>query len=257
MRLQGKVALVTGGSRSIGRGISMTLAREGAKVAMNYVNDDEAAQWTLNKFSEMGWDGVTIKADVGDTDQCRELVQKATEAFGQVDILISNAGIGQPHKIVETPDEEWDRVMNVNVRATFALARELMPGMIEREYGRVVVISSNAATTGTASAAFVPYGTSKAALIALAKGIAHEGAPYITANAVCPGGTYRQTSEERGVEWPPPISFDEKRWLGRPVLLNRLATPEDVAETVLFLVSDSGCYINGQTIHVSGGQIMP
>ncbi len=257
MRLEGKTALVTGGTRSIGRGISMALAREGAKVAMNYVSDDEAAEWTLNRFKKEGWDGVAIKADVGETEQCRELVKKANEAFGHIDILISNAAIGQKHSIIETPDEEWDHVMNVNVRATFALARELMPGMIERQFGRVVVISSNAATTGTASASFVGYGTSKAAIIALAKGIAHEGAPYITANAVCPGGTHRETSEERGVEWPPPISYEKRSWLGRPVLLNRLATPEDVSETILFLVSDSGCYINGQTIHISGGQIMP
>lgn len=257
MRIEGKVALVTGGTRSIGRGISLALAREGAKVAMNYVNDEEAAEWTLNKFGEMGWDGVAIKADVGETDQCRELVKKANEAFGHVDIFISNAAIGQKHSIIECPDEEWDRVMNVNVRATFALARELMPGMIERQFGRVVVISSNAATTGIAGAAFVPYGTSKAAIIALAKGIAHEGAPYITANAICPGGTHRTSSEERGEDWPPPVSYEKRAWLGRPVLLNRLATPEDVAETVLYLVSDSGCYINGQTIHISGGQIMP
>jgi len=257
VKLEGKVALVTGGSRSIGRGISLVLAGEGAKIAANYVNDDEAAQWTVNRIREMGREATAIKADVGQIDQCRELVRRANEAFGHVDILVSNAGIGQPHQIVDTPDEEWERVMNVNVRATFALARELMPGMVERKYGRIVTISSNAALTGTAMGSFVTYATSKAALIALTKGIAREGAPYITANAICPGATSRQIAEERGEEWPPPPSLEEKRFLGMRVPLNRRGTPEDIAETVLFLVSDSACFITGQTIHVSGGGMMP
>ena len=257
MKLEGKTALVTGGSHGIGRGISLGLAREGAMVVVNYSRDTEAAERTLNLIEEIGREAVAVKADVGEIDQCRELVRKADEAFGHVDILVSNAGIGQPHKIVETPDEEWERVMNVNLRATFALARELMPGMIEREYGRIVTISSNAALTGTAHASFATYAASKAGLIALTKGIAHEGAPYITANAICPGGTSREIASERGEEWPPPLSFEERRWLGRRVPLNRRGTPEDIAETVLFLVSDSGCFITGQTIHVSGGVMMP
>lgn len=257
MRVEGKVALVTGGTRSIGRGISLGLAREGAKIVANYLTDKEAADWTVNAIREMGGEAVAVKADVGDTRQCRMLVEKANEAFGQVDILVSNAGIGQPHKVTETPDEEWDRVMNVNVRATFALARELMPGMIERQYGRIVTMSSNAAETGIAGAAFVTYGTSKAALIGLTKGLAHEGAPYITVNAIAPGSTDRRIAPERGEEWPPPPSMDDKFWLGRRVLLNRRGTPEDISETVLFLVSDSGSYITGQTIHVSGGVVLP
>ena len=118
-------------------------------------------------------------------------------------------------------------------------------------------MSSNCALIGIAGSAFVTYGTSKGALITLTKGIAHEGAPYITANAICPGPTNRKVVEERGEEWPPPLSLEEKSWLGRRILLNRIGTPEDIAETVLFLVSDSGCYITGQAIHVSGGNMMP
>ena len=158
---------------------------------------------------------------------------------------------------MDTPDEEWERVMNVNLRATFALTRELMPGMVERKYGRIVTISSNCALTGIAQGSLVTYATSKGALNTLTKGIAHEGAPYITANAICPGGTSRKIAEERGESWPPPPSFDEKRFLGMRVPLNRTGTPEDIAATVLFLVSDSGCFITGQAIHVSGGVMMP
>ncbi len=257
MKLEGKIALVTGGSHGIGRGISLALAREGAKVVVNYSTDKEAAEWTENKIKDMGGEAAVVKADVGEIDQCRELVSKSNEAFGHVDILVSNAGIGQQSKIVDTPDEEWDRVMNVNLRATFALARELMPGMIEREYGRIVTISSNCALTGIAQGSFVTYATSKGALNTLTKGIAHEGAPFITCNAICPGGTNRKIAEERGEKWPPPPAFDEKRFLGMRVPLNRTGTPEDIAETVLFLVSDSGCFITGQAIHVSGGVMMP
>ena len=257
MKLEGKIALVTGGSHGIGRGISLALAREGAKVVVNYSMDKEAAGWTENKIKEMGGEAAVVKADVGEIDQCKELVSKSNEAFGHVDILVSNADIGQQSKIVDTPDEEWDRVMNVNLRATFALARELMPGMIEREYGRIVTISSNCALTGIAQGSFVTYATSKGALNTLTKGIAHEGAPFITCNAICPGGTNRKIAEERGEKWPPPPAFDEKRFLGMRVPLNRTGTPEDIAETVLFLVSDSGCFITGQAIHVSGGVMMP
>ncbi len=204
MKLEGKIALVTGGSHGIGRGISLALAREGAKVVVNYSTDSDAAQWTENKIKEMGGEAAVVKADVGEIDQCKELVSKSNEAFGHVDLLVSNAGIGQQSKIVDTPDEEWDRVMNVNLRATFALARELMPGMIEREYGRIVTISSNCALTGIAQGSFVTYATSKGALNTLTKGIAHEGAPFITCNAICPGGTNRKIAEERGEKWPPP-----------------------------------------------------
>ena len=259
MKLEGLTAIVTGGSHGIGRGIAIGLAEEGAKLVVNYSQDDEAADWTINKIRGMGREAVAVKADVGETDQCRDLVRRSNEAFGQVDILVSNAGIGQPHKIVDTPDEEWERVMNVNVRATFALTRELMAGMMQRKFGRIVTISSNCALTGTAQGSFVTYATSKGALNTLTKGIAHEGAPYITANAICPGSTVRSIAEERNEEWPPPPSDHDNdiTFLGMRYLLNRKGTPEDIAATVLFLVTDSGSFITGQTIHVSGGSMMP
>lgn len=257
MKLEAKVALVTGGSRGIGRGICLVLAREGARVIVNYSRDAEAASATVDLLRAKGGDATAIRADVGEVEQCRELVRRSVETFGRVDILVSNAGIGQPHKIQDTPDDEWERVMNVNARATFVLARELMPAMIARQYGRIVTISSNIAVTGKGGASFATYGASKAALITLTKGIAHEGAPYITANAICPGPTQRQIASERGEPWPPPPSTAEVKWLGMPIPLNRRGTPEDIGEVVLFLVSDGASYITGQTIHVSGGLMMP
>ena len=176
--------------------------------------------------------------------------------FDRVDILVSNAGIGQPHQIIDTPDEEWDRVMNVNARATFALARELLPGMIRRKFGRFVTIASNIAVYGRGGGSFATYAASKAALIALTKGIAHEGAPYVTANAILPGPTNRQLAEER----TEPIQIQEDQpvaWLGIPTLISRQGTPEDIAHTVVFFASDAAEYITGQSLHVSGGLFMP
>ena len=255
--IDGRVALVTGAGHGIGRGIAYALARKGARVVVNWSRDEAAAAHTVGRITEAGGQAVAVKADVGEIEECKELVRRSAEAFGAVEILISNAGIGQPHHIVDTPDEEWERVINVNLRATFALARAVMPSMIERQYGRVVTISSNIAYFGKGGASFATYGASKAGLIAFTKGIAHEGAPYITANAIVPGGTNRQTADERGEQWPPPPAHDDKFFLGWRVPLNRIGTPEDIAAAVLYFVSDAAGFVTGQSLHVSGGSLMP
>ena len=255
--LSTRIALVTGGGRGIGAAISIALARAGADVVINYDSNQDEANKVRDKIDAMGRRAVAIRADVGDIAQCRKLVRGAKEAFSKVDILVSNAGIGQPHKMVDTPDEEWQRVMNVNARATFALARELLPGMIQRKFGRFVSISSNIAVYGRGGGSFATYAASKAALIALTKGIAHEGAPYVTANAICPGPTPERRLEE---ERDQPARIQENRqldWLGIPMLINRHGTPEDIAHAVAFFASDGAEYITGQTLHVSGGLFMP
>ena len=254
--LSGKVALVTGGGRGIGATISLALAQAGADVAINYSNSQQEANRIRDRIKAAGQRASVIGADVGDTAQCRALVSEVKEVFDRVDILVSNAGIGQPHQIIDTPDEEWDRVMNVNARATFALARELLPGMIRRKFGRFVTIASNIAVYGRGGGSFATYAASKAALIALTKGIAHEGAPYVTANAILPGPTNRQLAEER----TEPIQIQEDQpvaWLGIPTLISRQGTPEDIAHTVVFFASDAAEYITGQSLHVSGGLFMP
>ena len=160
--------------RSIGATTSLVLARAGADVVINYNTSRDEANKVRGKIAAMGRRAVTIHADVADVVQCEELVRQAEAAFGRVDILVSNSGTGQPHKIVDTTYQEWDRVMNVNARATFVLARKLLPGMMERKFGRFVTISSNIAVYGTGGGSFATYAASKAALIAMTKGIAHE-----------------------------------------------------------------------------------
>ena len=254
--LSGKVALVTGGGHGIGATISIVLAQAGADVVVNYNTSESDANRIKGKIKDLGRSAVTIRADVGDTAQCKNLCNRAREEFGRVDILVSNAGIGQPNSIVDTPDEEWDSVMNVNARATFALARELLPDMIRKKFGRFVAISSNIAVYGKGGGSFATYAASKAALIALIKGIAHEGAPYITANAICPGPTDRRLAEDR----EEPIVIDENKkydWLGIPNLISRRGTAEDISHAVAFFASDAAEYITGQVLHVSGGLFMP
>ena len=254
--LSGKTALVTGGGHGIGATISLILARAGADVVINYHTSKSDAEKIKGKIEDTGRTAIVVPADIGDITQCKDLCHRANDHFGRVDILVSNAGIGQPHSIVETPDEEWDRVMNVNARATFALARELLPDMIRRKFGRFVAISSNIAVYGRGGASFATYAASKAALIALIKGVAHEGAPFVTANAICPGPTDRRLAEERDE----PVRIDENKkfdWLGIPNLINRRGVPEDIAHAVAFFASDAAEYVTGQTLHVSGGLFMP
>ena len=254
--LSGKIVLVTGGGNGIGATISLVLAKAGADMAMSYNTSESKANKIRDKIEALGRRAVIFQADVGDTGQCKELVRRANEAFGRVDILASNAGMGQSNRLLNTTDEEWDRVMNVNARATFALARELLPGMIERKFGRFVTISSNVAVYGHGGGSFSAYAASKAALIALTKSIAFEGAPYVTANAICPGPTDRRLAEER----TEPIRIQEDKqlnWLGIPYLVNRKGFPEDIAHAVAFFVSDAAEYVTGQTLHVSGGLFMP
>jgi len=254
--LSGRIALVTGGGNGIGATISLVLAQAGADIVINYNTSESKANRIREKIEAMGQRAIALQADVGDIEQCKELVRRANDAFGKVDILASNAGIGQPNRLMDTKDEEWERVMNVNARATFVLARELLPGMIQRQFGRFITISSNVAVYGRGGGSFSVYAASKAALIALTKAIAHEGAPYITANAICPGATDRRLLEERTE--PILIQEDEKlNWLGIPYLINRKGTPEDIAHAVAFFASDAAEYVTGQTLHVSGGLFMP
>lgn len=256
MSLKNRVALVTGGGKGIGGAISIALARAGADVVINYSRSEKEAEKIAGYVRDEGRSAAVVQADVGDTSQCRNLVRRSMELFGRVDVVVSNAGVGQPADIVDATDEEWDRVMNINARATFALARELLPSMIERKFGRFIGISSNVAAYGRGGASGVIYAASKAALIAAIKCVAHEGGPYVTANAVCPGPTDRRPAHDR----KDPVEVDETRklnWLGIRYLTGRQGVPEDIAHAVAFFAAEEAGDITGQTLHVSGGLILP
>ncbi|MCC6178905.1 MAG: SDR family oxidoreductase [Chloroflexi bacterium] len=248
-KLAGKVALVTGGSRGIGRATALLLANSGASVVVNYSRGEAAAEQVVREIERIDGQAVAVKADVGDPAALASLTERANAAFGHVDILVSNAGVGHPKQVVDTTDEEWQRVFDVDARATLILARALLPGMIERQYGRIVTISSIIGKTGRGYFSTATYGAAKAALIVLTMGIAREGAPYVTANSICPG--WIDTGNNNSPEKQPV----RERAL-REIPLQRLGRPEDIAETVLFLVSDGASYITGQSINVNGGLLM-
>jgi NAD(P)-dependent dehydrogenase (short-subunit alcohol dehydrogenase family) len=250
MRLDGKVALVTGASRGIGRAIAVRLASVGATVAVHYGGSREEAETTLAQVEEAGGQGFLLQADLAApgaaaalTAQFAAALTERTGATG-FDILVNNAGIGRRAPIEEIDEAEFDRIVTVNLKAPFFLIQGLLPNL--REGGRIINISS----MGTRAAfAFMPvYAPSKAGLEALTRVLAvHCGPRGITVNAVTPGAT--ATDMNAGARDPV-----QAQVVARTIALGRVGQPEDIAEIVGFLASDEGRWITGQTIDASGGQ---
>ena len=219
--LSGLVALVTGGARGLGSAIALSLAASGAAVVVHYSKSEAEANEIVSRITASGGRAHPLQADLTDTAACKQLVHSANAVLGKVDILVSNAGLGNATPIEETTDEEWAEVFDINTRATMALARELLPQMRARRFGRFITVSSIVGMYGTRGGDNVgggaTYAAAKAALIAFTKGIAHEGSPYITANVVCPGPTNPDPRHLR--EPDPPIAEDgSANWLGETSL---------------------------------------
>jgi 3-oxoacyl-[acyl-carrier protein] reductase len=242
MDLNGRVALVTGASRGIGAAIARRLAEAGVDVAVGYESDRTAAEEQTASISEMGRGAVAVGGDVSDPAALEEMAGNVESELGPVDILVSNAGVAPQQGLEEITVEDWDRVMDVNLRPAFLLAKRLAPGMRERDWGRIVFVSSVAAFTGGIVGPH--YTTSKAGLIGLARALAGPLAPHgVTVNAVAPalieGGETLPGDEE------------SRRQLAELIPVGRLGSPEEVAEAVLSLVSNP--FITAQTISVDGG----
>jgi 3-oxoacyl-[acyl-carrier protein] reductase len=242
MSLNGRVALVTGASRGIGAAIGYRLAQAGANVAIGYGHDAEAAGMVVDGISELGRRSVAVGGNVADPSELDQTVSAAEEELGPIDVLVSNAGIAPPQELEEITVEDWDRVMDVNLRPAFLLAKRLAPGMRERGWGRVVLVSSVAAFTGGIVGPH--YTASKAALIGLARSLAGPLAPHgVTVNAVAPalieGGETLPGDE------------DSREQLATRVPVGRLGRPEEVAEIVHALVTNP--FVTAQTVSVDGG----
>ena len=243
--LAGRVALVTGGSRGIGRAVCLALAREGADVAVNYAADADAAERTRAEVEAAGVRGVSVKADVAREDEVAAMVAAAEAKLGPVDILVTSAGIvlGQAH--TELDFKAWRRIMAVNLDGTFLSIMAVKDGMIARGYGRIVCIASIAGLR--ARAQFIHYSASKAGVIAMARSFAAALAPNVRVNSVAPG--LIDTDMIEGLD------PEARRAMIEATPLGRLGTPEEMAELTLFLLSERSSFTTGQTVVASGGRV--
>jgi 3-oxoacyl-[acyl-carrier protein] reductase len=245
--LQGKVALVTGGSRGIGRACAVALAKAGAKVVISYAGNEAAAQETLGLMQAAGVAGEAVKFDVSDAAACQAAVDGIVKAHGRLDVLVNNAGIAVDGLIMRFKDEDWDRTLDTNLKGAFALIRAASRPMMKQRGGAIVNVSSIVGEMGNGGQA--AYAASKAGLIGLTKAVAKELASRnIRVNAVSPGFI--------GTDMTHGLSEENKTKMLDAIPLSRLGSAEEVASAVLFLSSDASSYITGEVLKVNGGMYM-
>lgn len=251
-RLEGKVALITGASRGIGKAIALRFAAEGAAVAVNYARSQERAQRLVEEIRDAGAQAIAVCADVGHTEQVASMVDTVLAHFRRVDILINNAGVLHGGDLRTMNDEKLDEMLAVNVKGIIYGVQAVAPQMIERRSGKIVNLSSIAAL-GTALAGTTPYAATKAAVLSLTKRFALELGPHgINVNAICPGFirtdlvTAGRTAEELEARF---TDFSRKAMLGR------IGEPEDIAPVALFLASDESRFMTAQILTVDGGRM--
>ena len=244
MELKGKAALVTGGSRGIGRAVCLELARRGACVAVNYAGNAAAAEETVESCKAMGVDAFSVQADVADAAACDAMVKEVLSRFGRLDILVNNAGITRDGLMPMLKDAEWDAVLDANLKGAFHCMRAAYRPMMKQKYGRVVNLSSIVGLRGNAGQA--NYAASKAGLIGLTKSMAKELAGRnVTVNAVAPG--FIDTDMTAAL----PEKARESMLASIP--MGRLGQGEDVAKAVAFFAGDGAGYVTGQVLCVDGG----
>lgn len=247
MSLGGTYALVTGGGRGIGRAISLELARRGANVAINYAANAAAAEETAELCRVFDVDAFPIQADMADPAACQSMVDEVLSRFGRLDILVNNAGIIRNDLAVKISEENWDAVLDTNLKGPFFCIKAAIPAMKAQKFGRIINMASTAGLMGNVAQA--NYSASKAGLIGMTKALAKELARYdITVNAIAPGFIATDMVDT--------IPENFLKQVLTTIPLNRFGQPEDVARTAAFLAGEGGRYITGQVIHVDGGQVM-
>jgi len=247
MRLKGKVAIVTGASRGIGRGIARMFAEEGAKVVVNYNTSKKEASSLAEEIKKMGRDVLLVQADVSKADQVKNMVRKTMERFGRVDVLVNNAGTLVPAKsFLESTEEGWNKTLDVNLKGAYLCSREIAPIMLKQKKGKIINISSISGLYDKLGMGYVDYVSSKAGMIGLTRALAVHLGPAINVNAIAPG-----TVETEIVAALP---AEVKQQMKDEALVKRLGTPEDMAYAAVYLASDESDFVTGEVLTVSGGR---
>jgi len=247
MQLKGKTAVVTGGSRGIGRAIALKLASCGANVVVNYTRNSKAADEVVAEIKAMGSSGMAVKADVSIASEVENLVNEVLKTFGSIDILVNNAGITRDNLIIRMTEKEFDEVINTNLKGAFICTKAVSRVMIKQKSGKIINVSSVVGIVGNAGQS--NYAAAKAGLIGFTKSMAKELAKRgINVNAVAPG--FIQT------DMTSVLPENVKEEFLKSIPLMRIGKPEDIANTVLFLASEYSDYITGQVINIDGGMVM-
>ena len=245
--LKGKCAIVTGAAKGIGKAIALKLASLGANIVLNYRSSEEKAIETENEIKALGVEVLRVKGDISNISDVENLINTAKENFGKIDIMVNNAGITKDTLILRMKEEDFDSVINVNLKGVFNCLKTITPVMVKQREGKIINLSSVVGLSGNAGQ--VNYAASKAGEIGMTKSLAKEvGARGITVNAVAPGFIETDMTEVLGDKF--------KEEAKKAIPLKRLGKPEDVANVVAFLASEDANYITGQVIQVDGGMVM-
>jgi 3-oxoacyl-(acyl-carrier-protein) reductase len=247
LSLSGKNALVTGGSRGIGREIAIELSKQGVNVAISYVNNEEKAKEVINEIEKNGVKGVLVKVDISNEEEIQNMIKVVKGQLGSIDILVNNAGITKDNLLMRMKTQQWDDVINTNLRGTYLCTKVVAKDMIKNRYGKIINIASIAGVAGNFGQA--NYSASKAGVIGFTKAIAKELASRgINVNAVAPGLIETDMTKV--------LKGDIKDSLVKNIPMGRIGTPSDIANIVVFLASEKSDYITGQVINVDGGMVM-
>lgn len=246
-RFEGKSAIVTGASRGIGREIAILLGKEGARVAVNYSGSKEKAEEVVELIKQSGGDAFAIQANVSDAEQVKQMIDETLKTFGSIDMLVNNAGITRDNLLMRMKEDEWDDVININLKGVFLCTKAVTRQMMKQRAGKIVNLASIVGVIGNPGQA--NYVAAKAGVIGLTKTTARELASRnITVNAVAPGFITTDMTDA--------LPENVKEQMLAQIPLGKLGSAEDVASAVAFLLSNDANYITGQTIHVDGGMVM-
>jgi 3-oxoacyl-[acyl-carrier protein] reductase len=249
LQLAGRVAVITGASRGIGRAVADRLAQQGAHVVVNYLRDEVAANEVVSLARAKGVDAIAVRADISTLSGAQDLIARTIAHFKRLDLLICNAGIWEGAPVESMSESMWDRTLEINLKGTWTVCHEAIPHMKEQRSGRIVVVSSTAGQRGEAY--YSNYAASKGGQISFAKALSTELAPYgITVNAVAPGWVDTELSGE------PLSDLKNRRDIESAIPLGRVASADDIAWPIVFLCSEWARHITGEVLNVNGGSVL-